>query len=127
MEYLNVIAAGVATWIFGAIWYMSISKSWMAASGLTEETINNKNPLPYIVSLIGAIVVAGMLRHVLAGSGIDTVGKGLLTGLGMGAFIVSPWIINNVLYGQRDKRLIWMDCGYPVIGMAIMGVVLNLF
>ena len=127
MEFINVLAAGVATWIFGAIWYMSISKSWMAASGLTEETINNKNPLPYIVSLIGAIVVAGMLRHVLAGSGIDTVGKGLLTGLGMGAFIVSPWIINNVLYGQRDKRLIWMDCGYPVIGMAIMGVVLNLF
>ena len=127
MEYLNVIAAGVATWIFGAIWYMSISKSWMDASDLTEETIDNKNPLPYIVSLIGAIVVAGMMRHVLAGSGIDTVGKGLLTGLGMGAFIVSPWIINNVLYGQRDKRLIWMDCGYPVIGMAIMGVVLNLF
>ena len=127
MEYLNVIAAGVATWIFGAIWYMSISKGWMAASGLTEETIDNKNPLPYIVSLIGAIVVAGMMRHVLAGAGVDSVGKGLLTGLGLGAFIVSPWIINNVLYGQRDKRLIWMDCGYPVIGMAIMGVVLNLF
>ena len=127
MEYLNVIAAGVATWIFGAVWYMSISKAWMDASDLTEETIDNKNPLPYIVSLVGAIVVAGMMRHVLAGAGVDSVGKGLLTGLGLGAFIVSPWIINNVLYGQRDKRLIWMDCGYPVIGMAIMGVVLNLF
>ena len=32
MEYLNVIAAGVATWIFGAVWYMSISKAWMDAS-----------------------------------------------------------------------------------------------
>ena len=106
---------------------MSISKAWMDASDLTEETIDNKNPLPYIVSLVGAIVVAGMMRHVLAGAGVDSVGKGLLTGLGLGAFIVSPWIINNVLYGQRDKRLIWMDCGYPVIGMAIMGVVLNLF
>ena len=127
MEYLNVIAAGVATWIFGAVWYMSISKAWMDASDLTEETIDNKNPLPYIVSLVGAIVVAGMMRHVLAGAGVDSVGKGLLTGLGLGAFIVSPWIINNVLYDQRDKRLIWMDCGYPVIGMAIMGVVLNLF
>ena len=127
MEYLNVIAAGVATWIFGAVWYMSISKAWMDASDLTEETIDNKNPLPYIVSLVGAIVVAGMMRHVLAGAGVDSVGKGLLTGLGLGAFIVSPWIINNVLYGQRDRRLIWMDCGYPVIGMAIMGVVLNLF
>lgn len=127
MELLNVIAAGVATWIFGAIWYMVISKGWMQASGLTPETINNKNPLPYIVSLIGAIVVAGMLRHILAQAGIESVGKALMTGLGLGAFVVSPWIVNNVMYGQRDKRLIWMDCGYPVIGMAIMAVVLTLF
>ena len=127
MEYLNVIAAGVAAWIFGAVWYMTIAKSWMAASGLTEETINNKNPLPYIVSLIGAIVVAGMLRHVLAGAGITEVGKSLLTGLGLGLFVVSPWMINNVLYGQRSKSLIWMDCGYPVVGMGIMGLVLALF
>lgn len=127
MEFLNVIAAGVVTWIFGAVWYMAIAKGWMAASGLTAETINKNNPLPYIVSLIGAIVAAGMMRHILAGAGVDSVGKALLTGLGLGLFIVSPWIVNNVLYGQRDKRLIWMDCGYPVIGMAIMGVVLTLF
>ena len=127
MEFVNVLVAAVATWIFGAVWYMSISKPWMEASGLTPETIDNKNPTPFIVSFIGAVIVAGMLRHVLAGAQIETVGKSLLTGLGMGAFIVSPWIVNNVLYGQRDKRLIWMDCGYPVIGMGIMGLVLALF
>lgn len=127
MEYINVLAAGVVTWIFGAIWYMSIAKQWMAATGLTEEDVNQKDPLPYVVSLIGAILVAGMMRHILSGTGIDSVGKGLLTGLGLGVFVVSPWIVNNVLYSTRDRRLIWMDCGYPVIGMGIMGVVLTLF
>jgi len=127
MEYFNVIAAGVATWVFGAVWYMAIAKGWTVASGLTPETVNTKNPVPHIVSLISAIIVAGMLRHVFAQAGIDTIGKALLTGLGLGAFVVSPWIINTVMYGQRDKRLIWMDCGYPVIGMAIMSVVLTLF
>lgn len=127
MEFLNVIAAGVAAWVFGAVWYMTIAKSWMAASGLTEETINAKDPKPYIISLIGAIIVAGMLRHILAMAGIEGVGKSLVTGLGMGAFIVSPWMINNVMYARRDKGLIWMDCGYPIIGMGIMGIVLALF
>ena len=126
MEYLYVVAAGVATWIFGAIWYMAIAKGWMEASGLTEEDTRNTGPMPYIVSLIGAIVVAGMLRHIMAQAGIDTLVKALMTGLGLGAFIVSPWLINNVLYGQRDRRLIWMDCGYPIIGMGIMAVVLYL-
>jgi len=127
MEILNVLAAGVAAWFFGAVWYMTLAKSWMAASGLDLETVNNKNPLPYIVSLIGAIVVAGMMRHVLMQAGIESMGKAVLTGLGMGLFIVLPWMTNNVLYGQKDKRLIWMDGGYPVVGMAIMGFVLTLF
>ncbi len=127
MEFLNVLAAGAAAWIFGAVWYMALSKGWMEASGLTPETIDNKNPLPYIVSLIGAILVAGMLRHVMASAGIDTMLKALMTGAGLGLFVVLPWIVNNVLYGQRDKRLIWMDGGYPVIGMIIMAIVLYLF
>lgn len=127
MELLNVVAAGVAAWIFGAIWYMSISKSWMDASNLTDEQVRSTGPAAYIVSLIGAIVVAGMLRHVLAGAGITEFGKSVVTGLGLGAFIVVPWIINNVMYGLRDRRLIWMDGAYPVIGMGVMGAVLALF
>ena len=127
MEILNVVAAGVAAWIFGAVWYMTIAKTWMAASGLNEEQARSVGALPYIVSLVGAIVVAGMLRHVLAGAEIVTVGKALITGLGMGAFIVLPWMINNVLYAARPKELIGMDGGYPIIGMGIMAVVLTLF
>jgi hypothetical protein len=127
MEYLNVIAAALAAWLFGALWYGAIGKQWMRASGLTPDSINTKNRVPYLVSLIGAILTAGMLRHILAASGIDTLGGGLLTGLGLGLFVVVPWIANNVLYAQRDKRLIWMDGAYPVIGMALIGLVLNLF
>ncbi|MDJ0826990.1 MAG: DUF1761 domain-containing protein [Rhodobacter sp.] len=127
MEILNVIAAGVAAWIFGAVWYMALSKSWMEASGLTPDSIDSKNPMPYVVSLIGAIVTAGMLRHVMEQAGIDTLLKALMTGVGLGLFVVVPWIANNVLYGQRDKRLIWMDGGYPAIGMTIMAVVLWAF
>ena len=127
MEILNVLAAGFAAWVFGAIWYMSISKGWMEASGLTPDTIDNKNPVPYIASLIGAILVAGMLRHVMASAGIDTMLKALMTGAGLGLFGVLPWIVNNVLYGQRDRRLIWMDGAYPVIGMTIMAIVLHAF
>ena len=122
-----MVAAGVAAWIFGAVWYMTLAKTWMQASGLTEEKIKQTGPMPYIVSLIGAIVVAGMLRHVMAGAGVVDLGKAVLTGVGLGAFVVSPWMINNIFYGQRDKRLIWMDCGYPVIGMGIMAAVLTLF
>lgn len=126
MEFLSVIAAAVAAWVFGAIWYGVIGKQWMAASGLTEETVNRSNPAPYFVSFLCALLVAGMMRHVLVSSGVETVGKGLLTGLGLGLFVAAPWGVTNVMFAQRDRALIWMDGIYPTVGMALMGVVLVL-
>jgi len=126
MGFLSVVAAATAAWIFGAIWYGVVGKQWMAASGLTEESVNRSNPAPYIVSFLCALLVAGMMRHVLVTSGVETVGKGLLTGLGLGLFIAAPWGVTNVLFAQRDRALIWMDGVYPSVGMALMGVVLVL-
>ncbi|WP_299753797.1 DUF1761 domain-containing protein [uncultured Boseongicola sp.] len=126
MGFLSVVAAATAAWIFGAIWYGVVGKQWMAASGLTEESVNRSNPAPYIVSFLCALLVAGMMRHVLVTSGVETVGKGLLTGLGLGLFIAAPWGVTNVLFAQRDRALIWMDGVYPTVGMALMGVVLVL-
>ena len=127
MGVLSIILAAVAAWIFGAIWYGIIGKQWMEASGLTEESIDRKNPAPYIVSFICAVLVAGMFRHVLAMSGVETLGKSALTGLGLGLFIAAPWIATNVMFSQRSKSLIWMDGVYPTIGMALMGIVFALF
>ncbi len=127
MELLNVIAAAAAAWIFGAVWYGVIGKQWMAASGLTEETVNRSNPVPYIGSFVCALLVAGMTRHIMAASGVETVGAAVVMGLGLGAFIAAPWIATNVLFGQRDRNLIWMDGAYPTVGMALMGLVLALW
>lgn len=124
MEFVSVIAAAAAAWIFGAVWYGVIGKQWMAASGLTEDTIDRKNPAPYIVSFLCAVLVAGMTRHVMVSSGIEGLGKSALTGLGLGLFIATPWIATNVMFSQRDRNLIWMDGIYPTIGMALMGIVL---
>ena len=126
MGFLSVIGAAVAAWVFGAIWYGVIGKQWMAASGLTEETVNRKDPAPYIVSFLMAIVVAGMTRHILASSGVDTAGKGLMTGLGLGAFIALPWMTTNIMFSGRNRALIWMDGTYTVVGSALIGLVLTL-
>ncbi|MGR3492828.1 MAG: DUF1761 domain-containing protein [Shimia sp.] len=124
MGYVAVLTAGIAAWVFGAVWYMALGKRWMVAAGVTEEDTKNEGPVPYIVTLLMAIVVAGMLRHVMATGGVHGGWNGLVTGLGLGAFIAAPWIVNNVMFGMRSKQLIWMDGLYPVIGMGIMGIVL---
>ena len=68
MSFLSVILAAVANFAFGAIWYMSLAKPWMAASGVEVgedgRPANNADPTPYITSVVAAVLVAGMIRHV---------------------------------------------------------------
>ena len=124
---LAIAAAALAAWIFGAVWYGLVASRWMAASGLTEETIRRSDPVPYAVSLLSALVVAGMTAHIMGSSGVHGAAGGLVTGLGLGAFVALPWLATNVMFGQRDRALIWLDGGYVVGGSAIIGLVLGLW
>ncbi|MBW4706685.1 DUF1761 domain-containing protein [Roseobacter sp. YSTF-M11] len=131
MEYISVAIAGVAGFIFGAVWYTLLANRWMAASGVPLDEsgapANRSDPVPYITSLLGAILVAGMMRHMFVLSGIDTVDKGLVSGLGIGLFLVSPWIATFYSFGARPRSLILIDGGYATFGCMVIGIVLTLF
>ena len=127
MELVNVVVAGAAGWIFGAIWYGIMGKPWMAAAGLTEETINHKNIAAFVGSFLCAILVAGMMRHIFATSNVATVSEGIISGLGLGLFIATPWLTTNYLFAQRPRALIVIDGIYATIGSAVIGAVLMMF
>lgn len=131
MEIINVLVAAVASYAFGAIWYMALAKPWMQAAGVEADEkgrpANNAGAMPYIIAFICAIVVAGMMRHVFNLSAIDTPIKGLVSGLGIGLFLASPWVVTNYAFAGRPPKLMLIDGGYATIGCAIIGLVLTLF
>lgn len=128
MEFLIVIGAGLASYVFGAVWYMTLANKWMAAAGIEADESGrppNAGPMPYLVALVCAVLVAGMMRHIFALSSIETVGAGLTSGLGIGLFLVTPWIATNYVFADRNRRLIWIDGGFATGGCALIGVVLT--
>jgi len=130
MGILSVLVAAAAGFGFGAIWYMTLSKPWIEASGIKCDEHGRPeggSPLPFLLSGIAMILVAGMMRHTFSLSGIETFGKGLISGLGIGLFFISPWIMINNAYGMRPFKLTIIDSGYAIIGCAIIGAVLTLF
>lgn len=127
MGVISVLLAAAAAWAFGAVWYMVIGTRWMDASGLEENDIDRSNPAPYVVSYICVVLVAGMTRHIFVNSSITDAWPAIVSGLGLGLFVAAPWVATNVMFSQRPKDLIWMDGAYPVIGMALMGLVLSWF
>ncbi|MDA9019619.1 DUF1761 domain-containing protein [Flavimaricola sp.] len=131
MELLNIVAAAAGSWVFGAIWYMALSKPWMEAAGIPRDENGrpqgNGSPMPFVLSAICMIVVAGMMRHIFAMAAVDSVGKGLMSGLGIGLFFIAPWVMINNAYGMKPFRLTLIDGGYAIIGCTIIGLILTLF
>lgn len=130
MGILSVIAAAFAGFAFGAVWYMILAKPWMAAAGIASgpdgKPQDTGSKLPYLMAAGAMVLVAGMMRHVFASSGVVTASGGMISGLGIGLFFISPWIMINNAYGMRPFRLTLIDGGYAVFGCAIMGLVLTL-
>ena len=127
MGILAVLVAAAASYAWGAVWYMVMAKPWMAAAGITEADINRKDPTPFIISGIATILVAGMMRHIFASSGIDGFMGGLMGGFGLGIFIATPWIVTNYAFSMRPRALMLIDGAYATVGCTIMGIVLGLF
>ena len=128
MGFISVLVAAAAAWLFGAAYYMTLSKPWLRVSGIAlnanGKPQGNGSPLPFVLSAVAMIVVAGMMRHMLTASGVSSVGGGIVAGLGVGAFFISPWIMINNAYGMRPFLLTLIDAGYAVFGCGIIGLVL---
>lgn len=130
MGVTSVLAAAAASWIFGAVWYGIVSKAWIEAADVplspSGRPVNATKPAPYIISALSAVIVAGMMRHVFNLAGIDTVGEGLVGGLGIGLFLATPWIATNYAFAGKPAMLTLIDGAYATVGCMLMGLVLTL-
>lgn len=131
IEVLNVVAAAVGAFAFGAVWYMSMSRAWIAAAeievGPDGKPAGGANAAPFVIGIIAMIVVAGMMRHIFTMAAIDTMGKGIVSGAGIGAFFVVPWVAMNYAFAMRKASLTVIDGVNAIVGCALMGLILTLF
>ncbi len=130
MGFIAVIVAAFAGFATGAVWYMALAKGWMEAAGVPVKNgrpANTGIPAPFIIAFAAMILVAGMMRHMFATSGVETPIGGLISGLGVGAFFITPWMAMNYGYAMRPVKLTIIDGGYAILGCGAIGLVLGLF
>lgn len=128
VNWLAVVLATVASFAFGAGWYMAFSKQWLAAIGKTREQINGADYTPYIWSAALLFVMAyfiALLTPALLGE--ITIANGLIVGAHMWlGFVITSMIINHRYEGAPWSRTI-IDGGYLLAVLLIDGLVIGLF
>lgn len=101
MGFLSVIAAAAAAFALGAAYYGTLAKPWVEASGVEVDESGKpkggQSPMIFAMAFVLQLIVAGMMRHVFSLSGIESLSAGLVGGVGIGLFFISPWIaLNNM-------------------------------
>jgi hypothetical protein len=128
INYLAVLIAAVAAFAFGAAYYISLSRLWLAAIGFTKEQVAaRRSPTPFIVSIVALLVMAWVLAGTIGhlGPGQVTVKNGIISGLFIWLGFVITTLAVNYAYGQRKPTLTVIDgihwLGVLVVQGAIIG------
>lgn len=131
LNYLAVAVAALASYAFGAAWYMSLSKVWMAALGKTKADLQGPdgkpNPVPFVISfacqLLMAYVLAGVIGHL--GAERLTLWNGVVSGaLVWLGFVATTLATNHAFQGSR-VTLTLIDGGHWLGVLVIQGAIIG--
>ena len=130
INYLAIVIATLASFGFGAIYYMTLAKPWMAAIGRTQEEMKAaSSKTPFVVTIVAELlmawVLAGALGHL--GPGQVTLRNGLISAFILwGGFVVTTMAVNHAYEGAKRTRTI-IDGAHWLGVMLIQGLVIGLF
>jgi Protein of unknown function (DUF1761) len=123
---LAVLLAAVAAFIFGAVWYIALTKPWMKAARI-DPSLSGVNPAILAMTFLGELVLAIGMAGIIGHLGPDqvTLSNGIVSGFFIGLLIILPVMtINhrNQLFGW-DLTLI--DGAHWVGASVIIGAVIG--
>jgi hypothetical protein len=131
VNWLAVLVAAAAGFAFGAAWYMTLGKAWMAALSRSAAEIraSGQGPLAFATAaaaqLVMAFFLAGLVGHLEAGA--PTLAGALTTGFFVWlAFIATTMMVNHRFQGARWS-LTAIDAGHWLGVLLVQGLVIGLF
>jgi len=130
MNYLAILLAALAAFGWGAAYYMTLSKQWLTAVGMSKEQMEtNRTAVPFIISFVALLVMgwvlAGTLGHL--GPGQVTLKNGIISALFLWlGFVVTTIFVNNA-YPGRKYSLSVIDSIHWLGVLVIQGAIIGAF
>ncbi|HEY4863333.1 MAG TPA: DUF1761 domain-containing protein [Xanthobacteraceae bacterium] len=130
INYLAVVIAAAAAFIFSGIYYRVFGDAWMKAIGFNKKSMAKKSmrtPLliTAIADLIMAWVLAGLVAHL--GPAQVNVNNGLVSGAFVWLGFVATTIAVNYAFGMRKPMLSVIDASHWLCVLLIMGAIIGAF
>ena len=129
LNFLSIFVAAVAAWVFGAAYYMSLGKRWIAAQGKTMEQPATENAgksglakaAPFVTSFVAELIMGVVIYGILTHSGLWSLSAGIITGAFCWfGFVLTTIAVNNAYSGRRIMLTV-IDLGHWLGVLIIIG------
>ena len=129
VNYLAVLAGGLAIFLLGGLWYSPVlfAKKWISLQGVTEEEMKAKSqgsvPILYLQGFITGVIVswamAVMLNHFVDLTFLRAALVGVLCWLGF----AGATSYATSLFSQKSKQLWLIDSAYNLVSFVIAAII----
>lgn len=134
VNYLSIVLAAVAAWIFGAAYYGGLGKFWVEAQGRTMEAFKQEQAaksgslaglLPFAIAFVAELIIAYVLYGILMHMGQFTIRAGLISGAFCWfGFVLTTIAVNNAFSG-RSSKLTAIDSGHWLGVFIVIGAIIG--
>jgi hypothetical protein len=133
VNWLSIVVAAVAAWIFGGVYYTALSKPWLTAQGKTLEQCKQEQAgksglakaTPFILAIVGELIMAWALYGILVHLNAFTIRGGLIAGvLSWFGFVLTTMTVNNA-FGGHKPMLTVIDGAAWLGALVIIGAIVG--
>ena len=126
INWLAIAVAGISAFVLGGVWYSPalFGKAWMKENNMTVDDVQRGNKAKifgwsFILSLLMAVNLAMFLNDPKINLEMGII-YGLLTGV---------WIFCGIaivaLFEHKSARYIFVNGGYMLVALAMMGAIIG--
>ena len=138
INWLAVLVAGISAFAIGGIWYSPglFGKAWMTENNLNEEEIKKSNKgkifgFTFVFSVLMAVNLAMFLADSPANCPVDCGQKTDITWGITAGFLAGIWtfcaIAIHSLFELKSWRLIFINGGYSLVSLMLMGAIIGVW
>ena len=127
VNWMALVVSALSAFALGALWYGPLfGKAWQDLADLSDEDIKHANPATtYGGALVLNLVTAFGMSMVMQLHPAPGLGSGISVGAVIGLAFVATAFGINYLFARKSLRLYFIDAGYMVTLLTIMGAVIG--
>jgi hypothetical protein len=125
---LAIIVATILYFLLGGVWFTVFKQAWLLGVGRPLEELQAANISPAVTygsAIITTAILAIFLSWLIQATGPQTLARGVTIAVATWFGVVFTTWATEYAFEARSLRIFFINTGYCLTGMIIMGAVLG--